>query len=697
MVTVPVYIGLGNSNVDGIAPLSTVPNADFVRWTGSNAPSAISLPTAPYVATAPGVRIWTPKLPYTASVDRAIVAPTAAAQLTHGGAASGASVDSWLYIRESTLGQGQHRRITVVAVNTITVTPAWAPAIAADGIVEFLVGSRTIAAPLDTSVITITGTSPVFTAADVGRWVVFLSGTNLSQARRITAQTATTITLDIPLLIAPAAGDGIRVYTATDDTDGISPMQGSMRDLTFYYDEAASHSTGFQYPNIKANPFTGPRVYEAAKVTGFINFIPELSWQMRSQTEAKPHFLCFGISGSTLKPQNVGTTFASTTFSWARDITHLDWHPASPTGLYVAMTNAMLAMKASIELEGNEMDVRGFFSCLVENDVQDDASAAAVGANMTLLRDSLRTFCEANQMVKRNKLRIPWLTTNLRQTIFLRAPVANAALAQMALDDAYTGVIDSNLLTYNVDNVHFDGPGQITLGQLFAESWVSIISKENDALSLAAALPRLAAVRTMVLRRYERGISSNDSTDQQITTFINDSKREIVNTLGDMAWFMRRVEQATLDSSYPNTINLPRTMRRLLRIESAAMPGRPLVWKGLSYTDQGRVQVTLAVAVPGPYMAHFIQRNTELTNDDDIVILPEEHLELLVVLTCKRLAECAGNSGIASYWAAESDRLWKYIKRDAQRHDRMRQDDMMTSHAWDSWANGSGDSWMWGL
>ena len=78
-----------------------------------------------------------------------------------------------------------------------------------------------------------------------------------------------------------------------------------------------------------------------------------------------------------------------------------------------------------------------------------------------------------------------------------------------------------------------------------------------------------------------------------------------------------------------------------------------------------------------------------MDGDDDKCLIPMDYMELVVMLTCKRLAETAGNMSMIQYYGAENERLWKYVKRDVLRFDRMRQGQMTVIDSFDSWRNGS--------
>lgn len=697
MAVVPVIVGFGNSNWDGVGLLSAVPVADFSRWTGS------ALPTSdfPFDASAPGVRVFTPRLPFAAATTRNVTA-AAAATVTMESAVAGTTVDQWIYVLENSTGQGQHRQISAnPATATPTVTPAWSPAIAANGQVQVLASSHTAAAAGTTTVINKSASTSAFVAGDVGKWLVVLSGAAIGQARKISVfNSATQVTLEAALSVALTAGDGIRVMSGSAAVEGITSLtstNSAIRDLTFYYDSARSYSTGFEYPNHRQLPQPGPATHAANQA---VNIIPELSWQFRSRFDQKIHVVSVAAAASSLAPQKLASSLFTGSYSWLHDLTHLDYHPASPTGLYQVLRQSIIAMCELIVAEGNEPDVVGFFSVITGIDANDEPSSLAFEGNLSTLRDNLRNLVYDLGYAKKKPHLIPFITADLGVTVFSYYATTNQALANMAAKDSRTAIVQSSAASgvAYVDTTHYSAPGTIEMGKRFYAAWKAIDDKDNYAKRALADLPTLSSLRTQVRRRYERSTTSNDNPSQQIDTFLNDSINEIAHTLGDNAWFWRRAEPATIEAGiFPATVSIEANAARVLRIESAACPGRPITWKGIAYTSNLRLQITLHEAGSGPYIVHFIQLPKTLVSDDDVVVLPAQYVELVVVLTCKRLSECVGNSNLAMYYGSETERLWRYVKRDCLRYDRMRQEAMTTSGAYDTLRNGSSNPSSWYL
>lgn len=546
-----------------------------------------------------------------------------------------------------------------------------------------------------TKVIVKDSTSGSFPGADVGRWVS-VSG----QFRKITAiatvGTTQAITLDNALLVAAAANDPIYVLDGSAsccDTMANFASGAAWKDLQFFIDTAPVFFTGYDYCNYTQNAPAAP--YSTAATT-LVNSVPELFTQLRYRFQDTIYGFELGVDSAQAASQYVGTSLQIVTFAWKHDMTHLDYHPSNTTGgLIAAVLAGITSAQALAAGTGDTLDPQGiFFVGLLENDTLDVQKLAHLGDNVAMIRDKIRTAL-GNQ-------RIPCVILGCSPSSLSTADRdnANAQALQLKLDDVATGFVTTPQTAFVKvsDQIHYTPDGHVAIAQALATEWDAIKSRINDAARLQAELPTLATLRTKVRRRYERTASGNDASTGQMDQFINDAISELCLTLGDdKAWFMRRIEQVDISAGiFPNTINLPRTVKRLLRIEVAACPGQPLTWKGIGYTDEGRLQVTLHSVVTGPFNVHFIALQRPLVVDTDVAIVPDEYVELVVVLACKRLTECAGNAAMLQYYAAESQRLWREVKRSCQLHDRQRQPQMEMIGGYDSWINGAwpgGDEW----
>lgn len=706
-----VILAIGSSNMAGFgALLDDVPLDDMTRWVGAGGvhpplPSPTSA-QLPYHVSVGGCRVLTPRRPYSTNISRPINGSAAAGgnTLDYSGGASGAIADSWVYIRVNSTGQGLLKRVTADSGVTVTIDGTWGTAVANDGTIHFLQDAFTFSS-INAARTVITKTAgPDFTSAVVGRDVVFFGN---DVVRRVTAFAGDTITIDAALGSDPAANSGFCILTGANScetmADLANPAKCALLDLQFYIDKNAPvYLTGFDYGNYDQTPFQNPRTAFLGPTT--INCIWELQWQMRTRLGNAPIVLIvMGISASMVSPflqSKVQGPAPIVSFGgfigWFHDLQSLDFHPSSPNSIYTALTNCITCTKALLAAESNTASFQSCNINLSDNDPSAPVRVDLIGNNFTLLRDALRaqTSPQMLWLMAGPARYAPPETT--RQHVYDQLEAIEA-------DDPRSGVFDTRGFLvpqdfFAADLLHFSALGQIKLGQGFPATWDTTHVRANDASRLTAELPTLATLRTRVRRRYERTATGNDGTAAQIDMFLNDSIRELYNTLGDeKAWFLRRIEEVDIEGgTYPNTITLPRTVKRLLRIETGTRPGYALAWKGIGYTDEGRTQIALHNAVSGPYLLHFVTLTKDLLADTDVAIVPEEYVELVVVLTCKRLVECAGNQAMAIYYAAEAERLWRVVKRSCQLHDRIRQGQMEPLNTFDATTNSvwtGGDEW----
>jgi hypothetical protein len=710
-----VDMAIGSSIMAGfLSLLKDVPVDEMTRYVGAAAvqppPPPMTSVQRPYELRVPGARIFTPRRPYSTNISRTITA-TGAATVTYSAPTAAPTGFSWVYIRINSTGQGGLRKVTDHAAAgpdfIVTVGSAWSPAIAADGTVHFLQDSHTIAG-IDTPRTKITrvtgasggaGDAPDFTSAVVGRFVNFFDDDSV---RLITGFTADSITVDSPLGGTPAVGGGFCILTGANSVETIAdianPAKCVLQDLTIYLDpNAPVLLTGLDYCNYDATPFQSPKVAYAAGPT--VNSILELQFQLRTRRAGPVVLIQWGVSASMVSPFLNGAVYSpaptyafATYFSWLHDSLSLDFNPGSPRALYQCVTNAITCTTALLVTEGLTAQYESCFINLADNDSGDDDRILLIGSNFTLLRNSLRTFtgCPGMLFIMSGPARYAG-TDATRQLVYDQ-------LGQIQEDDLDSQLFDTRVFVYPADfagdGLHLSALGEIKLGKGYGTSWQTVRARSNAAARVLAELPTLAGIRTKVRRRYERTDSGSNSLAGQMDMFINDSLREIYTTLGDSAWFLRVVETVSLSTTFPGTIELPRKVRRFLGVERVSCPGARLVVKGLAYNEQGRVQVTLHDYGGGPFVCHFIQNPKELVAESDAAPVPVEYVELVVMLTCKRLAENTGNMGLATYYAAETERLWRLLKREAQRYDRMRQGQLEGLGVYDSWRNGSYPTWM---
>lgn len=508
--------------------------------------------------------------------------------------------------------------------------------------------------------------------------------------------------------------------------DDITNYAGKFVPQQFYYSTNANFSLGttpgYQYSSTMTTPKQNPVDYNPQRFGPDI----ELAWNIQHELKADEELFVIKLGiGSTYLSKYIHA-IGGTSIHWFQYddknttgtlvVGQNDWHPGSTVefgnppepvdntrfDLFGILCD-IIFVQAEAWIHANkspndDLDVIGIFMKLGESDALEQARSNLALQNTRAIRDEMRKRIVLRNMTSRKAENIPFIIAGVDTVTWPFGTTVNAAFQQLADDDQWTGYFDTTGYPTNTgDIVHVNAAGMITMGQTFYTTWKSVVGREADATRDPVDLPTLSSIRTLVKRRYERNTVGNELQDFNVNALINDSIREILNTLGDDCWFMRQIAPLTVSGVYPGTFNLPRAIKRLIRVESTVEPGRAVIWRGLGYTDEGRLQVTLQDFTGGPYVAHFIIKPKDLSADADTTIIPQDYVELVVMLACKRLAESAGNASMSQYYQGEVERIWKRVKQDVQRYDRMRQEALSTNDTWDTWRNAGFPDPLWYL
>lgn len=144
----------------------------------------------------------------------------------------------------------------------------------------------------------------------------------------------------------------------------------------------------------------------------------------------------------------------------------------------------------------------------------------------------------------------------------------------------------------------------------------------------------LSDVRTKVKRRLERS-TSGVLPDALYNEFINEAQYEIIEQLGQMAFFVSRRESINLpqETSGPDgevrfTLG-PHV--RLIESISSVTTGVELDWQVIGIHDGGRLHIQLSTQDGGPpYEMVYFARVEEMADDTDQVTIPREHIGVLI-------------------------------------------------------------------
>ena len=192
-------------------------------------------------------------------------------------------------------------------------------------------------------------------------------------------------------------------------------------------------------------------------------------------------------------------------------------------------------------------------------------------------------------------------------------------------------------------------------------------SEDHSAQELRVDQPTLGDVLRRVRVRYE-GMTSTVLRDDQLRDVVTDTIEDFINLAGDGCWFLRREETLSLT---PNTttgvVTLQANMRRVHEIVDATDRSKTR-WNLLYHTTAGAPVVELNTGSSGSYIVRYTLRHAQISEDRDVLPVPREYLECIVVGACQKMASRDRKGQLEASLAAEYQRLVRTAKIDMARH-----------------------------
>lgn len=492
--------------------------------------------------------------------------------------------------------------------------------------------------------------------------------------------------LNVPVTSpVPADGQGAfgRMWWYVDDWDITTPIvstSGTILEFTYRtttYPAPANRNFSVTVPEAVVG---SPPLHGNA---GLMCGCPEFLWRLGGSTGEQ----VLGIKlspGATVVSRTEDST-GGTSFSWFDPLVHNSWSPGYGNRLAKVLIQDFLktgAVAAANSVLGETIEVVAIVGAIGETDSQDLQRAEQFGENLRAVLKYFRTeIANANLSAVRAE-HIPCIMAKVRETdgVWTHAATVNAAMVQIATDDPYFGLVDTDDISVGgntgVDTAHFDAAGQILLHKRFYSKYLEVIGRPDAAADFEENRATLLSLRNRVKDRYEKNQATNDAEDSLIDQFINDAQREIFNDLGDHAWFLRNIETMTLTAGPTTPVNLPRVVKRILRIERDSEPGTPVGFRMLGFTDEGRIQILMDSFFQGDFRVHYMSVPRDMTKDSDVSVIPPQFTELVVLLTCRRLAQVGRSMELEATFHAEAQRVWLQCKKIAQAVSRARNESL---------------------
>jgi hypothetical protein len=383
----------------------------------------------------------------------------------------------------------------------------------------------------------------------------------------------------------------------------------------------------------------------------------------------------FGVPFSPLSGDYPGGVHAH--YAWYTPSDRFDWNPGSDR-LYSTWKARMTAAAAEAEAAGDELDVRLIVMWMGDND-----AAATLGSYTgDLATSKVKNFSDYYKnfiaTIRADLVANNWTSMPAHQVrvvgmgIFRTYGVTvirdgmNAVIQALETDDDYfryistsgyetlasAGYTDAAIgTTSHISHLAYLQAADAIYDKFIEMELVGEDPLANDQrISVGDVLDRISTY-------YERNRVVTDAEHTALLQHANAAMFHVINRVGDMAWWLRRRHNIALTGGVVSASSLPRTVTRVMRVENSNAPGYPLHFNLIGSAEQGRLQILLKDCLSGTYVVEFLTQPKDLTKDDELVPLPYNLIEWMVVEGAKRLARSSGNVEMLQSLVIEAQEL----------------------------------------
>lgn len=269
----------------------------------------------------------------------------------------------------------------------------------------------------------------------------------------------------------------------------------------------------------------------------------------------------------------------------------------------------------------------------------------------------------------------------------------NSVLEEIAADDPFVRLVDSSTWTTMLEDKydafadipaainHFSHTGYVEAALDVFNAWLDMRVEPFDAIAEEDRVT-VAEIKSRVRTYYNRARSQTDATDDTLLIHINGALNSILNSVGDNAYWLRRREVMDLAVGHNNITTMPKYVARVLKIEDPNNIKEPLQYQLLGFGEGGKCQIHMLESASGVYTVHFITRPKDVSRDDELVPLPRQLVEWLVVEVTRRLARSSSNVALQASLEGESRELRDRCIKELQVQQRAKRDAMHTVRRW---------------
>ena len=420
---------------------------------------------------------------------------------------------------------------------------------------------------------------------------------------------------------------------------------------------------------------------------GVIKMAFSATYLMRAETGGDPSAWLdpFGYSnlavytpGDPLRPESTVDPSLGY-YGWWTPSDQFDWVPSTDR-LYKKWYDKMVGAAADLPA-GSKLDVRLIVIWMGDNDANNRSRSSleqGYEAAARALFKRIRYDIEQNDWSTLPAAQIPIVlpssyskyANSLLLPAFNSVNFVNEVYAKIAKDDPYMRIVSSegwNTLTKDGfggmliinPSTHFGPTGYIQAAQDVFEAYRAIEITPWDALD-GEDLLTVTQIVDRVKTYYNRSrVNTDIEDDDLLLQHVNGAMTDVMNAVGDNAYWIRRREQMSLAFGPNAPVTLPRYVHRLLKIEDPLDPTYPMHFEQIGLVDGGKLQIIMRERSSGTYTVQFITYPREMTTLTEKVPIPYRLIEWLVVETCKRLARSSTNAALQASLDVEAMKLQK--------------------------------------
>lgn len=371
-------------------------------------------------------------------------------------------------------------------------------------------------------------------------------------------------------------------------------------------------------------------------------------------------------------PNAVDTSLGEQYAYWSPRLM-FDWSP-STARIYRLWAEKLLGAKAALPA-GKHLDVQLLLNWFGDNDAltrsREYLESSFKAACVAMIR-AQRAFLAKNELSTLPAEQIPvvWMKVHkgynglALAADFAPVDFCNQCLEEIATDDPYVRLIDTDDLTLlseegdvpplgmGVGTTHLSHNGYVEASKLVMEAWRDIRQASFDAIADADRVTVEDAIAE-VRARYDRGgTTSSDVRDDAAERALNNAIRHVVNCAGDSCWWLNQTLTMRLTFNSDGVASMPRYVARVLEIRDVATAKKKLQFRQIGFGDGGRCQIVLenedaAGSGTGTYRVEHVRWPLPVSTDQQLLPIPRQLLEWVVVEACKRVA--SGSDNVAKF------------------------------------------------